>query len=40
LARSHSTTELLPLGFMSINDPVPREQTYRSQRHDSSANQL
>jgi hypothetical protein len=30
LARSHSTTELLPLGFTSINDAVPAEQTWRS----------
>jgi hypothetical protein len=27
LARSHSTTELLPPNVMSINDPVPEEQT-------------
>src|SRR5271169_827517 len=32
LARSHSTTELLPPNFMSINDRVPAEQTWRSQR--------
>ena len=30
LARSHSTTELLPPNMMSINDPVPVEQTWRS----------
>jgi hypothetical protein len=29
LARSHSTTELLPLDFMSINEAVPRGQTWR-----------
>ncbi len=29
LARSHSTTELLPLDFMSINEGVPEEQTRR-----------
>ncbi len=28
LARSHSTTELLPLNFMSINEAVPGEQTW------------
>ena len=33
LARSHSTTELLPLNFMSINDPIPQEQTRRSEPH-------
>src|SRR5208337_4932886 len=27
LARSHSTTELLPPNFVSINDRVPGEQT-------------
>ena len=33
LARSHSTTELLPPNFVSINDPVPTEQIWRLRRN-------